>query len=47
MEKTLKIAFGTVVGVTGATLIVQDMYKLGAYAACHKWGKRNLKLKNV
>ncbi|MEK4536303.1 hypothetical protein NST21_13345 [Peribacillus sp. FSL K6-1552] len=35
LEKTLKIVFGTVVGLTVATLIVQDLYIIGAYSACH------------
>ncbi|MFF2288275.1 hypothetical protein [Peribacillus butanolivorans] len=47
LEKTLKIVFGTVVGLTVATLIVQDMYKLRAYSACHKWGKKKPKVKKM
>ncbi|MDM5358794.1 hypothetical protein [Peribacillus sp. ACCC06369] len=39
-EKALKLVFGAVVGITAATLIVQDWYKLGDYSACHKWGKK-------
>lgn len=30
--------------MTAATLIVQDLYKLGAYSACHKWGKKKPKV---
>jgi hypothetical protein len=31
--------------MTVATLIVQDLYKLGAYSASHKWGKKKKKPK--
>lgn len=47
MEKTLKIVLGTVIGMTIATTIVQDMYKLGAYSACHKWGGKHPKVKSA
>lgn len=47
LEKTLKLVFGAVVGMTVATLIVQDLYKLGAYSACHKWGKKKPKVKKA
>ncbi|WP_350302208.1 hypothetical protein [Peribacillus frigoritolerans] len=46
-EKALKLVFGAVVGMTVATLIVQDLYKLGAYSACHKWGKKKPKVKKA
>jgi len=39
-KKALKLVFGAVVGMTVATFIVQDLYKLGANSACHKWGKK-------
>lgn len=29
------------------TLYVQDLYKLGAYSACPKWGKKKPKVKGV
>ncbi|TKH08039.1 hypothetical protein FC678_21475 [Peribacillus simplex] len=38
---------GIVFGMTVATLIVQDLYKLGAYSACHKWGKKKPKVKKA
>ncbi|MFJ7993273.1 hypothetical protein ACIQY5_13960 [Peribacillus frigoritolerans] len=46
-EKALKLVFGAVVGMTVATIIVQDLYKLGAYSACHKWGKKKPKVKKA
>ena len=47
LEKTLKVIFGTIVGMTIATTIVQDMYKLGANKACHKWGNNRPKVKSA
>lgn len=46
-EKTLKAIFVTIVGVTVATQLVNDLYKLGAYSACHKWGKEYPKVKGA
>ncbi|WP_057915288.1 hypothetical protein [Peribacillus muralis] len=47
LEKTLKLVFGAIAGVTLANLIVTDLYKLGAYSACHKWGKDRPKVKGA
>lgn len=46
-EKALKLVFGASVGMTVATLNVQDLYKLAAYSACPKWGKKKPKVKGV
>ena len=46
-EKALKLVFGAVVGMTVATLIIHDLYKLGAYSACHKRGKKKPKVKKA
>ncbi|MFJ7366791.1 hypothetical protein ACIQWQ_22115 [Peribacillus frigoritolerans] len=47
LEKILKLVFGTVVGMTVATFIVHDLYKLGDYSACHNGVKRNPKIKRL
>ncbi|MCK1983195.1 MULTISPECIES: hypothetical protein [Peribacillus] len=47
LERTLKLVFGAIAGVTLANLIVTDLYKLGAYSACHKWGKTRPKVKGA
>lgn len=47
LSKTLKLIFASIVGMTIATTIVQDMWKLGVISACHKWGKNHSKVKKT
>lgn len=43
----LKIIIYSVVGATIASKFVEDMYDLGVYSACHKWGKHHSSIKKA
>lgn len=47
LSKVFKAVVYTMVGVAIGRAVVTDAYKLGAYKACHKWGKKHPKVKKA